>query len=170
MSGKSAPNGILRILFRLPTILYRCHCGWLLGRRFLMLITEGRRTRKMHYTMLEVIEYRPALQEAIVLSGFGPCSSWLLNIQEQNPIEVVIGAGRFTAAYRILDDEEAAAAIVGYQYRHRLIAPLIRAVIGRLVGWRYDGSPAHTRRLVRQLPVIGFRPAPVAAVSVNPRS
>lgn len=160
MSGNSWPNSTFRILFRLAAILYRCRCGWLLGRRFLLLlINEGRRTRKKHYTVLEVIEYRSALQEAIVLSGFGPRSHWLLNIQTQRPIEVVIGSRRFGAVYRILGEEEAVAAIMRYQHHHRLIAPLIRSVLGRLVGWHYDGSPAYTRRPVKQLPVIGFRPA-----------
>ena len=34
----------LRILFRLPTGLYAMGAGWVLGRRFLMLTSVGRRT------------------------------------------------------------------------------------------------------------------------------
>ena len=31
-------------------------------------------------------------------------------------------------------------------------------VLSRLVGWRYGGGPTARRRLVRQLPVVAFRP------------
>lgn len=143
-------------------------CGWLLGRRLLLLINVGRRTGKIHRTVLEVADYRPALPEAIVLSAFGTRADWLLNIQTQTPIEIVIASRRFVATHRFLDEEEATAALLGYQHRNRSIAPLIRFALGRFVGWRYDGSPAHARRLVRQLPVVGFRPAAVVPLSCAP--
>ena len=165
MTRRSSPSRAVRLLFRLPSLLYSCRCGWLLGRRLLLLINVGRRSGKIRRTVLEVVEYRPALPEAIVLSAFGPRADWLLNIQTQTPIEVVIASRRFVAAYRFLDEEEAAAALLGYQRRNRAIAPLIRFALGQFVGWRYDGSPAHARRLVRQLPVVGFRPAAVVPLS-----
>jgi deazaflavin-dependent oxidoreductase (nitroreductase family) len=168
MTSKPRLNGALRLLFRLPAILYRGPCGWLLGRRFLLLIHVGRRTGKLRRTVLEVIEYRQIMPEAIVISAFGPKSDWLLNMQTQAPIEVAIASQRFTAAYRFLGEEEAAAAILGYQRRHRLLAPLIRFALGKFAGWRYDGTLAHARRLVRQLPVIGFRPASVVPASLSP--
>src|SRR5262249_40409116 len=38
------PNRMLRRLFRVPSILYRWNCGWLFGRRFLLLTHIGRRS------------------------------------------------------------------------------------------------------------------------------
>jgi hypothetical protein len=35
-------------------------------------------------------------------------------------------------------------------------------MLGRLVGWRYDGSPAARRRVVEQLPMVAFTPTPAA--------
>jgi hypothetical protein len=35
---------------------------------------------------------------------------------------------------------------------------VVRAVLSRLVGWRYDGTPNARRRLGRELPLIAFRP------------
>jgi hypothetical protein len=46
----------------------------------------------------------------------------------------------------------------GYEQRNRLIAPIIRWVLSRLLGRHYDGSEAHRRRLAAQLPFIAFRP------------
>ncbi len=43
---------------------------------------------------------------------------------------------------------------------NRLVTPLIRTVLSRLVGGRYDGSESARRALVRELPMIGLRPRP----------
>jgi hypothetical protein len=39
-----------------------------------------------------------------------------------------------------------------------LIAPIIRRVLSRLLGWHYDGSDDHRRRLAARLPFVAFRP------------
>src|SRR5215469_13515450 len=99
MTSKLQLSGALRLLFRLPAILYRWRCGWLLGRRFLLLIHVGRRTGKLRRTVLEVIEYRQDIPEAIVISAFGPRSDWLLNMQMQAQIG---DRHRIAAIYRDL--------------------------------------------------------------------
>jgi deazaflavin-dependent oxidoreductase (nitroreductase family) len=161
MTAAKAPHlgRLWRLLFRAPTWPYRWRCGWLFGRRFLVLGQVGRHSGLRRYTMLEVIEYRPAVPEAIVISAFGRNADWLRNIEATSSAEVIIGATRFAAAWRRLDAAEAARAVLGYQRRHRLIAPVIRLVLSRFLGWRYDGSERHARRLAAQLPVIAFRPA-----------
>jgi hypothetical protein len=47
-----------------------------------------------------------------------------------------------------------------WERRNRLIAPIVRAVNSRLVGWSYDGTPAARRRVVEQLPLVAFQPLP----------
>ncbi len=139
--------------------LYRWKCGWLLGRRFLLLIHHGRRTGRRHETVLEVVDYRSAGPEAVVISAFGP-ADWLRNIEARpDAVAVVIGSRHFAAVHRRLGAEEAVAAVKGYQQRNRLIAPLIRFALSRFLGWRYDGSDDHIRRLAAELPLIAFRPS-----------
>jgi hypothetical protein len=72
---------------------------------------------------------------------------------------VVVGSQHFVAAHRFLDEEAAMRVINGYERRNWPIAPIIRAVLSRLLGWPYDGSKSARRRLVAQLPLIAFRPA-----------
>jgi len=156
----AALNPMLKRLFRAPAHLYRWGWGALLGRRFLLLIHTGRRTGQRRETVLEVMEYRPAGGEAIVMSAFGRRADWLQNLQADPDPEVVIGRRRFVAAYRILDAGEAASVVRGYEQRHRVIAPLMRAALSRLLGWRYRGSEQDRRRLVQQLPLIAFCPRP----------
>ena len=147
----------MRHLFRLPAYLYHWKCGWLLGHRFLLLIHTGRRTGVRRHTVLEIMEFRSKIPEMVVMSGFGPEADWLRNIQATPGAEVIIGARRFPVAHRILDEEEALNVITGYERRHRLLAPVVRAVLSRLLGWQYDSSEHARRRLVAQLPFVAFR-------------
>jgi deazaflavin-dependent oxidoreductase (nitroreductase family) len=149
---------MLRCLFRAPVYLYRCRCGWLLGHRFLLLIHVGRRTRLKRYTVLEIMEFRKVGPELVVMSGFGPAADWLRNIQATPRPEVVVGSGHYTVAHRVLEIEEAARVIAGYERRHRYFAPIVRMVLSRLLGWRYDGSERARRRAASELPLIAFRP------------
>ena len=153
-------NPTLRHLLRAPVYLYRLRLGRLLGRRFLLLIHVGRRTGQRRETVLEVLEYRDIGPEAIVLSAFGRNADWLRNIEVGPAPEVIVASRRFIAAHRILDMNEAAAAMRGYEQRNRFAAPIIRLVLSRLLGWRYSGSVQDRRRLVAQLPLVAFRPRP----------
>lgn len=154
--GATRSSGTLRRLFRAPVYLYRWRCGWLLGHRFLRLIQVGRRTGLRRCTVLEVMEYRKEGPEAVVMSAFGPNADWLCNIEAMPSPEVVIGSQRFVAVHRFLGDEEAVRVVTGYEQRNWFMAPIIRLVLSRLLGWRYDGSAVDLRRLVRQLPLIAF--------------
>ena len=71
----------LRVLFHASIYLYRWRCGWLLGRRFLMLIHIGRRSGMRRETVLEILAYRREGPEAIVMSAFGRKADWLRNIE-----------------------------------------------------------------------------------------
>ena len=148
----------LRWLLQAPAYLYRWRLGWLLGHRFLLLIHIGRRSGRRYSTVLEIVEYRPKGPEAIVISAFGPNANWLRNIAANPNPEVVIGSRHFIAAYRFLDQDEAARVLAGYERRNRFAMPIIRAVLSRLLGWPYDGSDEHRRRVAAQLPFVAFRP------------
>ena len=167
MSG-AALNSTLRRLFRAPAYLYRWRCGWLFGHRFLLLIQVGRRTGLYRDTVLEILEYRPEGPEVVVMSAFGPKADWLRNIEAGPCPEVVVGMRRFTADFRVLGPEETVQVIAGYERRNRIVAPIIRSVLSRLLGWRYHGSDNERQRLVGQLPFIAFRPAAATGALTRP--
>jgi deazaflavin-dependent oxidoreductase (nitroreductase family) len=160
---EAKPQGVLRYLLHVPVWLYRWNLGWLLGHRFLLLVHSGRRTGRRHETVLEVMQYRKVVREAVVMSGFGRSSDWLLNIQAEPDFEVIIGAHRYKAQYRLLGEAEAAQVFREYERKNHLMYPILRYVLSRLLNWQYHGSDADVRNLVSQLPLIAFRPA--AAVS-----
>lgn len=157
------PSGWLRAVLQMPVHVYRFGLGPLLGHRFLVLVHSGRRTGRRRETPLEVVRHDPRTRESVVVAAWGRRTGWLHNVEAGLATEVWIGRDRFAPTYRILDLEEAEAVLLGYERRNRLIAPLVRAVISRLVGWRYDGSVAARRRLAATWPVIAFRPRSAVA-------
>lgn len=159
VSQPAPPRGILRGALTLPVYLYRAHLGILLGHRFLCLIHTGRRTGLRRETVLEVVHYDRERREAIVAAGWGRKTQWLHNVEAGLVTEVRIGSERYVPAWRILPTDEAATVLAGYERRNRFMAPVVRRVLSWLVGWTYDGSDAARRRVVEQLPLIGFRPA-----------
>ena len=145
------------MLFRVPIALYSLNAGWLLGHRFLLLAHRGRRTGRVYRTVLEVIDWDPVAREAIVMSGFGRTSQWYKNVLATAPVEVRIGRERFAPVVRPLETDAAARVLTGYERRNRMVAPLIRAVLSKTAGFRYDGSDAARRKLVQVLPLVAFR-------------
>ena len=147
------------MVLRAPAQLYAWNAGWLLGQRFLLLTHVGRRTGRLHRTVLEVIGTRPAGGEFLVVAGLGRSANWYRNLQAGPAVEVAVGRRRFRPGHRTLSEGEAIAAFAAYERRNRLVTPVVRVVLSWLVGWRYDGSDYARRRLARELPVVAFRPA-----------
>ena len=160
MRQPAPPTGVLRSLLGLPVHLYHAHLGVLLGHRFLLLVHTGRKTGLHRETVLEVVRYDPVTRESVVVAGWGRRTGWLHNVEAELAHEVRTGRQRFAPAWRILPPDEAERLFADYERRNRLIAPIIRAVLSRLLGWRYDGTPAARRRAVEQLALVAFRPPP----------
>lgn len=153
---KMASIGMLRLALKLPVVVYRLHLGFLLGERFLLLEHRGRRSGRLYRTVLEVVGFDDG--EAVVMSGWGRRAGWYRNVTAGGAFGVQVGRHRFAPEVRVLDVEEAAAALAGYERRNRIVAPVIRRVLSRLAGFRYDGSPQARLRIVQALPLVGFRP------------
>ncbi|SEF20605.1 deazaflavin-dependent oxidoreductase, nitroreductase family [Amycolatopsis pretoriensis] len=149
-------NGVVRVVFRAPIRLYDKGFGWLLGHRFLCLTHLGRKSGRMYRTVLEVVGVKG--DEYVVVAGLGAGADWFRNIQARPPVEVVVGRRRFPAEHRVLGEDEAVAVIAGYEHRNRFVGPVVRFALGKLLGWRYDGSDFARRRMARQLPLVGLRP------------
>lgn len=153
------PGPFLTRLFKVPNVLYDRNLGWLLTRRVLRLTHVGRRSGREYHTVLEVVRDDRTTGELTVVAGFGPSTDWYRNVRAQPAREVEIGRQRFRPVQRELGEDEAYAVLAGYERRNRLIRPLVRKGLSWLAGWPYDFSPEARRRLVRQLPMLAFRPA-----------
>lgn len=151
---------VTRAVLKAPSRLYDAHAGWLLGHRFLRVTHRGRKSGREYRTVLEVVAHLPETGEYVVVSGLGKGSDWYRNIQAGPAVRVEIGLLRFAPVYRVLEPEEAAAVLAEYERRNRVLAPIVRVTLSRLLGWRYDGSEQARARLTGELPFIAFRPRP----------
>jgi deazaflavin-dependent oxidoreductase (nitroreductase family) len=157
-------KSVVWYLFRVPVYLYAWRLGWLLGHRALLLTHIGRHSGLRRKTVLEVVEYRKKGPEVVVANGFGPRSDWVRNIAASSREEVTVGCQHFVASHRFLGEEEAVRVIERYEHRHRFIAPIVRRGFSWLLGWHYCGGESDRRRLVRQIPLIAFRPCALSGV------
>lgn len=151
-------GAVMRSVFRAPIRLYDARLGWLLGQRFLCLTHVGRKSGRQYRTVLEVVGTGPAAGEFSVIAGFGPSCDWYRNIAANPACEVVVGRHVFAPHHRVLDEDEAFQVIADYERRNRWILPLVHFLLSKLLGWHYDGSQGARERLVRQLPIVAFRP------------
>jgi deazaflavin-dependent oxidoreductase (nitroreductase family) len=154
--GRRGP--VMQAVFRAPIRLYDADLGWVLGERFLCLTHVGRKSGRNYRTVLEVVATKPAAGEFMVIAGFGPSSDWYRNITAEPAREVVVGRHRFTPQHQVLDETEAVEVIADYEGRNHWIRPIVRFLLSKLLGWHYDGSQHARECLVRQLPVVAFRP------------
>ena len=138
-------------------MFYRLGLGFLLGRRFLRLTHRGRKTGRLYRAVVEVVHFDRDRHEAIVMSGWGRRSNWFRNVEAGGAVEVELGRERFVPEARVLEPEEAAAVLADYERRNKIVAPVVRAVISRLAGFHYDGSPESRLRVVEKLPLVGLR-------------
>ncbi len=148
------PRGLLKWGFNLPILLYRARLGWLLGHRFLLLTHQGRKTGKIHQTVLEVVRYDRARRESAVLSAYGERADWYQNILAHPAIEVRTGWSRYVPQQRLLEADERLAALHIYRRRYRRA---FQAVM-RFLGYHYDGTEAGLRALADVVVVVAFRP------------
>lgn len=155
----SSMNPVLRRLLKAPAKLYDWRLGWLLGHRFVRLSHRGRKSGRAYQTMLEVLDRDRGTEELVVIAGLGPGADWYRNVCAGSPVEIAVSNTRFRADHRILDVEEAADVLGRYERHHRLLAPLVRLVLSRLLGWRYDGSRDARLQVAAERPIVAFRPA-----------
>lgn len=109
--------------------------------------------------MLESVGEQRSTRELFVVAGLGRSAQWYRNVLAGQALEIAIARERFRPVYREVGPAEAVGVLAAYEDRNRLIAPVLRLVLSRLVGWRYDSTPAARLRLLSELPMIAFRPA-----------
>lgn len=157
--GNGASARALRLVFMLPSRLYRRGWGWLLGRHFLALSHTGRRTGALHTTVVEVVHRDPVRDEYIVMAAFGRHSDWYRNIHTNPARQVVVGRRMFTPVYRELRDQDAVRLLEDYEERRWWWGPLLPWLMTKLLGEPYRSTREHRLTVVRERPMIAFTPA-----------
>ena len=121
-----------RLVFRSPILLYRVGLGGLLGHQFLLLTHAGRRTGRVHETVLKVLHYDPVTRESIVASAWGTQTDWYRNLQARPALGVRTGGAWYVPDVRTVPLDEAFAVFGAY---NQAIWPLQVVAYGRSPPW-----------------------------------
>lgn len=147
------PRGILRLGLRLPIWLYRLHLGWLLGNRFLLLNHTGRKSCKVHQTVIEVVKHDQDSNSYFVVSGWGNKSDWYQNIQK-NP-DVIICSGRQTLPVHAENVPLTEAVNILNEYTKRY--PIaFKELTALFLGERMQPGLEACRQLAEEMPMVVF--------------
>jgi deazaflavin-dependent oxidoreductase (nitroreductase family) len=157
--ARPTPTTILRLIFRLPTLVFRAHRGWLLGHHFLQLTHQGRRTGKLYQSILEVVQYDPHSGESVVVSAFGERADWYRNTRHAPALQVDTAGRRYQPAQRVLASEEVYAALRAYTRRYAWA----RVAVRRIFGLRFDDSAVDSADRRARLRGVAFRPGSASA-------
>jgi deazaflavin-dependent oxidoreductase (nitroreductase family) len=150
-----------RIAFSAPLALYRLGFGGLLGHQFLVLTHVGRRSGRVHETVLKVLNYDPITRESIVASAWGTRADWYRNLQARPALAIRTGRAWYVPEMRTLPPGEAFAVFSDWTRRQHWFAELMLGQIG--LSWNVP--EAEQRAIVARFPFIGFRPAEKAEVA-----
>ena len=154
--GLRRQPGRLALLFmRLPRPLYHRGFGRLLGRTFLLIVHEGRKTGKRRETVAMPLTYDPETREAVVCSAWGPSTEWMRNLRAHPALEIQIGRESYVPEQHFLSEDEAVAVALGFRDRH----PYRLRLLATILGWGDLRSDEAVRELVRGRPLVSFRPA-----------
>lgn len=146
------PRGMARLLYRLPTWLFRLRLGWLLGERFLLLTHRGRKSGLPRQTVLEVLQHDKAGDTYAVLSGWGEKADWRRNVEKTPDVVIHVGSRQFPAHATRLDSADSERIILDYARRN----PLAIRVLPRMMGYKIDGTEEDMRALARLGIVVSF--------------
>jgi deazaflavin-dependent oxidoreductase (nitroreductase family) len=157
LSDIDPSRGIYRIGFRLPIFLYHLKLGWLLGKRFLMLTTIGRKSGRLHRTVIEVVFHDRHSGAYTIASGWGSRSDWYKNLKINPRVAVVVGLREFTATAQQLESDEAEKLLLNYAQSH----PLAFRELARLMSGSVSENVMETCHTVAQdIPLITLTPDP----------
>lgn len=151
---REVPTGLTLWLLRVPNLLYRARLGFMLGNRFLMIEHRGRKSGRLHRTVVEVVGRSSDDRERFVVSGFGTKTDWYQNLLAGQLEAIWLGNRRVPSSVRFLDHVEAAGILARYERAHPRTARLLLNQLGLV----YDGTDAGRIAMMPELPMVAFQP------------
>jgi deazaflavin-dependent oxidoreductase (nitroreductase family) len=148
-------RGIYRIGFRLPIFLYHIKLGWLLGSRFLMLTTIGRKSGNPHRTVIEVVHYDRQNGVYTIASGWGSKSDWYKNLKKNPRVVVDVGLRKFNAIAQQLESDDAEKLLLSYSQRHPLA---FRELARLMIGSEGENVAETCHTVAQEIPLITLVP------------
>jgi len=140
---------------RSPLLLYRLGLGWVMGERFLRLRHRGRKSARVHDTVLEVVGRDKESGTYYIASGWGEGSHWFRNIEKTPGVGVQVGSRKFKTRAQRLPFEEAS----DIHYRYALKYPKsFSTLAGKILGEKLEPTQENASKMAKYVPVVALRP------------
>ena len=117
LTPKDGVGPVYKWIFKFPILYYKLGLGWMLGKRFLLLTTTGRKTGKPRHTPLEYV-YNPQVAAYRVSPGWGGNTDWFKNARHNPHVTVQVGRCKFETVAEPAPDEESAEFMMNTSRRH----------------------------------------------------
>lgn len=153
--GKKKPRGVVRFGFRIPIWFYRMRLGWVFRERFLMLTHKGRKSGRLHQTVIEVVRHDKNTDTYFVASGFGYNADWFLNIKHDPNVAITVNQRTLSVRARFLSESDSARELLEYAIRHPIA---FRELSRILTGKSIEASEENCRQFAESVPMIAFEP------------
>ena len=153
LTPKNNPGPFFKWLFKAPILYYKLGLGEMLGKRFLLLTTTGRKTGKPHNTPLEYV-YSPKEDSYRVSPGWGGNTDWYKNLRHNPYVTVQVGRLMFEAVAEPAPDEETAEYMLTASKRH----PSMDKVWNRWADKPVDGTRESYLYAAKSFPSVRLKP------------
>jgi deazaflavin-dependent oxidoreductase (nitroreductase family) len=157
LTPKNHPGPVFKWIFKIPILYYKLGLGWILGKRFLLLTTTGRKTGKPRHTPLEFL-YDPQKDAYRVSPGWGGNTDWYKNIGHDPRVRVQVERRKFEAFAEPAGDEESAEFMMLVSRRH----PAMDKIWNRWTDKPVDGTRESYVYAARFFPCVWLKPAKVS--------
>jgi deazaflavin-dependent oxidoreductase (nitroreductase family) len=153
LTPKNKVGPLFKWIFKIPVLYYKLSLGWMIGKRFLLLTTTGRKTGKTRHTPLEY-EYDPREDWYRISPGWGGNTDWYKNILKNPHVSVQVGRRRFDSVAESVPPQDVANYMMTVSRRH----PTMDKVWNRWSDKPVDGSFESYVYAARYFPSIRLRP------------
>lgn len=150
---RKKPSGLTKLGFKVPVWMYRAHLGFLFGGRVFAIVHHGRKSGTRYVSGLEALVRKDG--ELFTFSAWGTRADWFRNIEAGGIDELWDGRTRYSsAAFRVLEADEAFAILDGYETDHPRTA---KSTLPRMLEG-YDFSDEMRRELAESGTIVAFKP------------
>lgn len=155
LRNKPLPKGFKRLVMRSPLLLYRLGLGWVMGERFLRLRHRGRKSARVHDTVLEVVDRDGETGTYYIASGWGEGSHWFRNIQKTPGVGVQVGSHKFKARAERLSYEEASDVHYNYAVKYPKAFGILT---DKILGEKLEPTKENASKMAKYVPVAALKP------------
>ena len=147
------PEGITRLLLRIPVYIFSMGLGFLFGKRFILLEHRGRKSGLIHKNILEIVYFDTDKQTCYVASGWGEQSNWLKNIIANPDVTITIGNKKYKSVASRLSKNESISVMLKYSQKH---PSAFKILSKKILGETYASEDEMGRKMADAVPVISF--------------